>query len=94
MEIDKTIGYKKKKISLDIDERIDTILEDLGNLTNSNKSLVITAIFRDGLPLFIDHLTDGWNYLIPNPQYEEKKSKIKEKIKKAKEIKKKIYWRE
>jgi len=35
MEIDKTIGYKKKKISLDIDERIDTILEDLSIVLSS-----------------------------------------------------------
>lgn len=93
MEIDDTVGYRKKKISLDIDERIDNLLVDIGSLTDSNKSLVITAIFRDGLPLFVDHLIDSWSYLIPNPTYKGKKEKIKEKIKKAKEIRKKIYWR-
>ena len=91
MEIDKTLGYEKKKISLDIDKRIDEILEGLGSLTNSNKSIVITAIFKDGLPLFVDQLIDNWGYLLENPSYEGKKEKIKEKIKGAKEIKKKIY---
>jgi len=94
MDIDKTLGYEKKKISVDIDKRIDDILEELGDLTNSNKSMIITAIFKDGLPLFVDYLIDNWQFLLSNPSYENKKEKIKEQIKKAKEIKKKIYWRQ
>jgi len=62
-------------------------------LTTKGEPLsVITAIFKDGLPNYLDFLLKEWDSLLDNPKYGDKKKEIQSCIEKVKKIKDKVYW--
>lgn len=52
-----------KKISLNIDEKTLKIIEDLAELTESNRTIILLAILEQGISNFVQFLDKEWTKL-------------------------------
>jgi len=79
-------------VSFNLDQRIIDLIDEVADTTKTNRTAIVTAIFKDGLPNYLDFLLKEWNSLLDNPKYGDKKDTIQSCIKSVKKIKEKVYW--
>ena len=92
MEVADKQFYKEKKVSFNLDQRIIDLIDEVADTTKTNRTAIVTAICKDGLPNYLDFLLKEWNSLLNNPKYGDKKDTIQSCIKSVKKIKEKVYW--
>jgi len=52
-----------KKISINVEEKLLKMVDDLAELTEANRTVVISIILEQGIPNFVQFLSKGWNEL-------------------------------
>ncbi len=81
---------KKKKISLDINERFLNLIDDLSDLTKNSRSLIIESLIGQGIKPFFELLEDSWKGYLRQGKWGKKD--IKDLLKNLKKIKNNYSW--
>jgi len=82
---------RKKKISLDINDEVLKLIDDLAKLTKNSRTIILESIIHQGLSPFINLLEKRWKEMFIEENSEIKKI-TKELLKDLKEIKEKYEW--
>lgn len=70
-----------KKISINVEEKLLKTIDDLAELTEANRTVIISAIVRQGISNFIQFLNKGWSELSKSGKGDGKKIKeLQEKL--------------
>ena len=78
---------KVKKISLDMNEEILDIVDDLAKLTKTNRTVIIGSLVGQGFSPFFRSLENNWKNLLKDKSIgNEKEKKIKELLNNLKKI--------
>lgn len=76
-----------KKISLDVNEEILQIIDELAKLTKTSRTVVIGAIIGKGMSPYFRHLESAWKEFLNEKNLDEKKKKkVKEALQNLKKI--------
>lgn len=80
---------KQQKISLNLDESVLKLVDDLAALTNANRTIMIEALILKGVPNLFSEMKAAWNgALTAGVADEQKKKKIQRLLKDLEEIEK------
>lgn len=80
---------RKKKISYNINEKTLEMIDDLAKTLGLNRTSVLDAIIFSGIKSQINYMIKNWEKIRKDKDYENKKEKIDELLKKIKYFKKK-----
>jgi glycerol-3-phosphate responsive antiterminator len=77
----------KKKISLNLDENLLSLVEDMAKLSKTNKTMMIEAFVYRGIANQMRYMEETWIKMKSNPSVDQKK--VKQVLQELQEIKKK-----
>lgn len=78
---------KVKKISLDMNEEILEIVDDLAGLTKTNRTVVIGSLVGQGFSPFFRYLESTWKVRLKQKNIDqEKKKKVRELLQNLRKI--------
>lgn len=86
---------KKKKISLDLNEEFLGVIDEVANLTKSNRNTIIEALISRGIFPYFNYLEQVWKRFLDEGRYKENKrmeEEITRLIKDLGKIKSKHQW--
>lgn len=76
-----------KKISLDVNEEILDVIDELVKLTKSSRTTVIGGLIGKGMSPYFRYLESTWKGFLDEKKFDEKKKKlIKETLQDLKEL--------
>ncbi len=83
---------KKKKISMDLDEKVLEVIDSLAYLTKTNRTVIIEAVLTNGLFSYINFLEKTWKGYLNDKEKSKIKNDIQKLLKDLEEIKQKNVW--
>lgn len=83
---------KKKKISMDLDEKVLEVIDSLAYLTKTNRTVIIEAVLTNGLFSYINFLEKTWKGYLNDKENDKIKNDVQKLLKDLEELKKKNTW--
>ena len=83
---------KKKKISMDLDEKTLEVIDSLASLTKTSRTVIIEAVLTNGLFSYINFLEKTWKGYLNDKEKSKIKNDIQKLLKDLEELKKKNTW--